>query len=232
MKRLTILILLVCTIGFTPIVGYTTTTQKRATHTKKIKKHRIRFPGSKAWQIRENKRADKEGLSRIKNRKVMKRMIAKDYLVPIKESKTIKFRNVPSARRFGRPWLRRMIQDSAKKYSKKFRKSVVWIGSLTRDEVTQENLSNGNAAKATGPTASMHERGNTWDWSKFGMSSQQSDWVRLYLKPLVDSGQIAVIEEHVQPCFHITVHKSYGQRHTVKKSLNKKQTQKSKKRKK
>ncbi len=231
MKRLTILILLACIVGFTPIVGHATPTQKRQTHIKKTKKHRIRFPGSKTWQIRENKRADKENLSRIKNRKMMKQMIAKDYLVSIRETTTIKFRNVPSDRRYGRPWLRRMIQDSSKKYSKKFRKSVVWIGSLTRDEVTQENLSNGNAAKATGPTASMHERGNTWDWSKFGMSSEQADWVRLYLKPLVDSGQIAVIEEHVQPCFHITVHKSYGQR-PAKKSLNKKQAQKPKKRKK
>ncbi len=100
-------------IGFTPVVGYTATTQKKSVHSKKTKKHRIRFPGSRAWQIRENKRADKEGLSRIKNRKVMKQMITKDYLVPIKESSTTKFRNVPSDRRFSRLWFPRMIPDSA-----------------------------------------------------------------------------------------------------------------------
>jgi hypothetical protein len=69
--------------------------------------------------------------------------------------------------------------------------------------------SNGNATAAEGDVASPHLTGATIDIAKQGLSRQEIGWMRAWLLPLEQAGQIDVEEEFHQACFHITVYKSY-----------------------
>ncbi len=206
MKVLVVLIL-ICFFTFGAVAKETKSLAGKSTSKSKPKK-KIRFPGSREWQVRENKIADKQDLSRIKDQKMTKKFVQKKLLVPMKQSRAVQFRKLKSDRRFTRPWVAQFIQNCALAFSKQFKKPTL-VSSLVRDQETQKSLrkDNSNAAAFDGDHASLHLRGNTWDWSKFGMTSQQIDWVRQYLNQFVQRKEIAVIEERVQPCFHITVHK-------------------------
>ncbi len=68
---------------------------------------------------------------------------------------------------------------------------------------------NGNAAPAEGETASPHLTGQAIDFAKHGMSLAQIAWMRAYLLPLINSGQLDVEEEFRQACFHVSVYRSY-----------------------
>jgi hypothetical protein len=68
---------------------------------------------------------------------------------------------------------------------------------------------NGNAAPAEGDVASPHLTGGAIDIAKSQMSKKEIAWMRRWLLPLQDAGQIDVEEEFKQACFHITVYDTY-----------------------
>jgi hypothetical protein len=68
---------------------------------------------------------------------------------------------------------------------------------------------NGNAAAAQGDVVSPHLTGGTIDIAKSGMSRKEITWMRNHLLSMQVEGTIDVEEEFRQPCFHITVYKSY-----------------------
>jgi len=86
-----------------------------------------------------------------------------------------------------------------------------FLPALQRPETFTSILvrTNGNAAPAEGDTASPHLTGQAVDVAKRGLTMAQIAWMRLYLQPLIEAGQIDVEEEFRQACFHISVYKSY-----------------------
>ena len=56
---------------------------------------------------------------------------------------------------------------------------------------------------------SPHLTGGTIDIAKSGMSRKELTWMRNHLLAMQVEGTIDVEEEFRQPCFHITVYRSY-----------------------
>jgi len=113
-------------------------------------------------------------------------------------------------RRYTRPWTAEFLRELGQSYAHQFGDALV-ITSAVRPASYQRKLTwrNGNAAPANGKIASPHEFGATIDIGKKGMTAREMAWMRGYLLPLQEAGQIDVEEEFYQACFHVTVYKSY-----------------------
>jgi len=87
----------------------------------------------------------------------------------------------------------------------------VQVNSAVRTVAFQRHLerTNGNAAPASGETASPHLTGEAIDIAKRGLTLAQIAWMRAYLQPLIEQGKIDVEEEFQQACFHISVYQKY-----------------------
>jgi len=167
--------------------------------------------GSKRSQQRQNREADKEDLTRLKNSLQQKRFRNAKILVPLPENSNVKIdRRLSKARRLCRPWTRDFLLAFGAKFYKEF-KQPMKVTSATRTVADQKRLRkrNLNAAPVAGGRASSHLTGSTVDITKKGMSTKQIRWMREQLISLEKQKKIEATEEFKQPVFHVMVFKSY-----------------------
>jgi Family of unknown function (DUF5715) len=168
--------------------------------------------GSRASLLRQNRRDEAEGLTRIQNTAQLNQMRQDGKLVPLPVSANLRANpKLPRDRRCTRPWTATFLANLAHAHYVRFHRSLE-VNSAVRTVQFQRHLLriNGNAAPATGAIASPHEMGATIDIGKKKMSLSEVAWMRAYLLPLEEEGKIDVEEEFYQACFHITVYKSYA----------------------
>ena len=161
--------------------------------------------------MRQNQKTEADGLERIEDDDDLRDRIAHKVLVPVPVSGDLTVSStLPEDRRYCRPWTAGFLSDLARAHSEKFHRPVE-VSSAVRTVEYQKRLQhiNGNAAAAEGDIASPHLTGATIDIAKGGLSREEISWMRSWLLPLQERGQIDVEEEFRQACFHITVYKSY-----------------------
>lgn len=160
---------------------------------------------------RQNDKTEADNLERIEDDKDLADRITRGMLVPLPASSKLAVnQNLPTDRRYCRPWTASFLSDLARAHAAIFH-APLEITSAVRTIEYQKRLIgiNGNAAAAEGDIVSPHVTGATIDLAKQGLSRQQLGWLRHWLLPLQKAGKIDVEEEFHQSCFHITVYKSY-----------------------
>jgi hypothetical protein len=168
--------------------------------------------GSREILVHQNTMADEEGLSRIQDDDDLRRMRMGRMLVDFPESASLRVNpELAGDRRCARPWTVRFAANIARAYYERFGQPLQ-VNSAVRTVAYQVRLRrvNGNAAGTEGDVASPHLTGEALDFGKHGMSSAEIAWMRLYLRPLMQSGKLDVEEEFQQACFHISVYRSYA----------------------
>ena len=177
---------------------------------------RVRFVpplrGSLASLMRQNRRNDAEGLTRIADDAELERLETARDIVPLPASASLRVNpDLPANRRYSRAWTARFLSNLAASHYARFHRPIQ-VNSAVRTVDFQRALIaiNGNAAPAEGDTASPHLTGAAVDIGKKGMSLSEIAWMRAWLLPLQTAGKIDVEEEFYQACFHITVYSSYA----------------------
>ncbi len=168
--------------------------------------------GSLASLVRQNERTDEDHLERIESDDDLRDRIARGALVPVPTSSALSInQNLPSDRRYCRPWTARFLSDLARAHDAQFHRPLE-VSSAVRTVDYQKRLigMNGNAAAAEGDVVSPHVTGATIDIAKGGLSTREIYWLRSRLLKLQNQGKLDVEEEFQQECFHITVYKSYA----------------------
>jgi len=171
-------------------------------------------------QRRQNRQADAEDLSRIKDAE-FKNFVAAGLLVPISENSSIDIdRRLKASRRYARPWTRTFLLNFAASFKAKFGKKLKVTSAVrTVEDQVRLHKRNGNAS-----LTSTHPTGSTLDISWKGMSKEQVAWVTSNLIALRNQGKLEAVREMRQACFHIMVFKKYAQVPQVKKPAPQKQT--------
>jgi hypothetical protein len=167
--------------------------------------------GTHASLVRQDERDRAEGLTRIENEAQLLGLVRDHSLIPLPLNEDIQTDpRLAYDRRYTRPWTAEFLRELGVAYRHQFGEPLV-ITSAVRPATYQRKLTwrNGNAAPANGVIASPHEFGATIDIGKKGMTSREMAWMRGYLLPLQQAGQIDVEEEFYQACFHVTVYKNY-----------------------
>jgi len=167
--------------------------------------------GSHEILVRQNEMADQEGLDRVQDDDGLLAMRESKLLVPIPAVQGMVLdERLPENRRYCRPWTAQFLTALARAHYSRFH-SALQVNSAVRTVEFQQKLmiTNGNAAKAEGETASPHLTGQAVDLAKHGLSLTEIAWLRGYLLPLVQSGKIDVEEEFQQACFHVSVYRKY-----------------------
>ncbi len=162
-------------------------------------------------QVIQNKRADAENLSRMKNVAMVRRFAKAGLLVRVpRRTRYYYTRYIPSKYSYLRPWSKLFLDRLSRQYYARFKKKLR-ITSMVRTVALQNSIAkrNKNAAAAYGPRRSSHLTGATLDISKKGMNAKQLAWMRRVLHSLRQSGYLYAVEEFQQPTFHIMVHKKY-----------------------
>jgi murein DD-endopeptidase MepM/ murein hydrolase activator NlpD len=170
------------------------------------------MPASRGNLVRENARADADGLSRLRTRATLDRFVRAGLLVPVPESgRGFLVVGVPGWRRVARPWTHLFLSQLGQAVHTLFR-GRLRVTDLTRTEAVQAALgeSNGNAAPARGPLASTHLTGAALDLSKIEHSDLEIAWLRVVLRRLAARGLVNAIEEFAQPHFHVMVFRAYA----------------------
>jgi hypothetical protein len=168
--------------------------------------------GSHESLVRQNVRADQDGLLRIEDDDALAEMLTARQLVALPTSSGLRVdARLPANRRYCRRWTATFLADLSRAHYSRFR-APLQINSAVRTVEFQRHLQgiNGNAAPAEGDIASPHLTGATIDIGKKGLSASEIGWMRAYLLPLQSMGKIDVEEEFQQSCFHISVYKSYS----------------------
>jgi hypothetical protein len=168
--------------------------------------------GSLESLTRQNERTEADGLERILDEQDLTSRIEQKLLVPVPVSASLVINTeLPETHRYCRPWTASFLTDLAGEHAAQFHKPLI-VSSAVRTVEYQAHLMrhNGNAAAAEGDVVSPHLTGGTVDIAKSGMSRKELAWMRDRLLALQTSGLIDVEEEFRQPCFHITVYKSYA----------------------
>ena len=181
-----------------------------------LARRRIVFPpsplkGSLESLTRQNDRVEADGLERILDEEDLADRIDQKLLVPIPASQSLAVNtDLTENHRYCRPWTASFLADLAGEHAAQFHKPII-VSSAVRTVEYQQHLMhhNGNAASAEGDIVSPHLTGGTIDIAKSGMSRQELVWMRNRLLAMQTAGLIDVEEEFRQPCFHITVYKSY-----------------------
>jgi len=171
--------------------------------------------GSHESLVRQNQRADQEGLARIEDDADITALLHHGLLVALPVSVGLHADpRLPANRRYCRPFTASFLADLAHAYYARFH-SGLQINSAVRTVEYQRHLLrvNGNAAPADGDIASPHLTGATIDIGKKGLSAREVEWMRAYLLPLENAGKLDVEEEFYQSCFHISVYQTYLGRH-------------------
>lgn len=191
-------------------------TQPAHTHAAIARVARIHFVaplrGSLQSLERQNQRDEAEGLVRIEDDAQLDQLEASRDIVPVPASFSLRVNpDLPSDRRYCRPWTSRFLADLARSHYARFHRALQ-VNSAVRTVAYQRELLriNGNAAPADGDIASPHLTGAAVDIGKKGMSLSELSWMRAWLLPLQTTGTIDVEEEFYQACFHITVYRSYA----------------------
>ncbi len=170
------------------------------------------FRPSRDSLLRQNEEIDRLELPRIQNQAELDELIARQELVPIVASQTLRFDpRLDPDRRYCRPWTRDFLDDLSEAYYQQFHASIQ-VNSAVRTVQVQKKLRrhNRNAAPEKGETASSHLAGITVDIQRRGMTKQQVAWMEQYLMPLKDQGLIEPEEERHQWVFHIAVSGRYA----------------------
>ena len=168
--------------------------------------------GSRESLVRQNVRADQDGLTRIEDDDDIADMLRARQLVALPTSSGLRVDpRLASNRRYCRSWTASFLSDLSRAHYARFGTSLQ-VNSAVRTVAFQRHLQgiNGNAAPAEGDIASPHLTGATIDIGKKGLTIAQIGWMRAYLLPLQAKGRIDVEEEFQQACFHVTVYKSYS----------------------
>jgi len=151
-------------------------------------------------------------LPRIQNQAELDQLIARQELVPIVASQTLRFDpRLDPDRRYCRPWTRDFLDNLSEAYYKQFH-APIQVNSAVRTVQVQKKLRrhNRNAAPEKGETASSHLAGITVDIQRRGMTKQQVAWMEEYLMPLRDEGLVEPEEERHQWVFHVAVSGRYA----------------------
>jgi hypothetical protein len=167
--------------------------------------------GSREILVHQNQMANAAGLQRIQNDEELDRLRDSHQLVQLANTSSLHVNpELPDNRRCARPWTARFASDIARAYYARFGQPLE-LNSAVRTIAYQLRLQrvNGNAADVAGETASPHLTGQAIDFGKRGMSVAEIAWMRMYLAPLMQAGEIDVEEEFQQACFHISVYRSY-----------------------
>jgi len=168
--------------------------------------------GSHEILLHQNEMADQEGLERIRNDAQLNHLRSTGQLLPLPVSThLIVDPRLPVNRRYCRPWTAKFLSDISAAYYAVFGQPLR-VDSAVRTIAVQEHLVriNGNAAPASGATASPHLTGAAIDITKRSMTAEQLAWMRKYLLAIEDTGKIDVEEEFQQAVFHISVYKHYA----------------------
>jgi hypothetical protein len=176
------------------------------------------FRPSRDSLLRQNEEIDRLELPRIQNEAELEQLIARQELVPIVASQTLRFDpRLDPDRRYCRPWTRVFLDDLSEAYYQQFH-SPIQVNSAVRTVLVQKKLRrhNRNAAPEKGETASSHLAGITVDIQRRGMTKQQVAWVEQYLMPLKEQGLVEPEEERHQWVFHVAVSGRYGDLHEPK----------------
>ncbi|MGD0444581.1 MAG: DUF5715 family protein [Edaphobacter sp.] len=167
--------------------------------------------GSHDILVHQNEVADRDGLHRIQNDEDLLDMRSEHLLVSLPADNDLQVdERLPLNRRYCRPWTAQFLVTLARDYYAHFH-TPLQVNSAVRTVEFQQHLMhiNGNAAPADGDTASPHLTGQAIDIAKHGLSLTEIAWLRAYLLPLVQQGEVDVEEEFQQACFHISVYKKY-----------------------
>jgi hypothetical protein len=170
------------------------------------------IPAGRGHLLRENARADADGLSRLRTRAALDRFVRAGLLVPVLEvTRGFRVVGVPRWRRVARPWTRLFLYQLGQAVHALFG-GRLRVRDLTRTEAVQAALGawNGNAAPARGAVASTHLTGASVDLSKVEHSDVEIAWLRLVLDRLTERGLVSAIEEFAQPHFHVMVFRAYA----------------------
>jgi hypothetical protein len=167
--------------------------------------------GSHESLVRQNARAEQDGLLRVKDDDDLVTLRHAGRLIALPELASMHVDSrLPTNRRYCRLWTGRFLSDLARVHYQRFHKPLQ-INSAVRTVEYQRHLLhiNGNAAPAEGDVASPHLTGEAVDIAKKGLTPSEVAWMRAYLLPQQTAGKIDVEEEFQQSCFHISVYKSY-----------------------
>lgn len=167
--------------------------------------------GSHESLVRQNQRAEEDGLLRVRDDEDIENLRRLGSLVALPSTGGLRVDDrLPANRRYCRAWTGRFLGDLARVHYGRFGTSLQ-VNSAVRTVEYQRHLLriNGNAAPAEGDIASPHLTGAAVDISKKGLSPSEIAWLRGYLLPLQTAGKIDVEEEFHQACFHISVYKTY-----------------------
>jgi len=159
----------------------------------------------------QNRQADKDDLSRMRNRAMLRRFVRNGYLVPMPVStRSYYLHGIVPEYHYARPWTKLFLTRLSRQFHARFGHRMR-LTSLVRTEQWQLQLArwNGNAADATGDLRSSHLTGATVDISKRFMSPAERQWVRKVLYSLRQQGYLYAVEEFEQPVFHVMVYRSY-----------------------
>jgi uncharacterized protein DUF5715 len=170
------------------------------------------FRPSRDSLLRQNEEIDRLELPRIQNQAELDQLIARQELVPIVASQTLRFDpRLDPDRRYCRPWTRAFLDDLSEAYYQQFH-APIQVNSAVRTVQVQKKLRrhNRNAAPEKGETASSHLAGITVDIQRRGMTKQQVAWMEEYLMPLRDEGLVEPEEERHQWVFHVAVSGRYA----------------------
>ncbi len=160
---------------------------------------------------RENRAADRERLSRMRDLAMVRRFVAAGLLVRVPDQERgYWIARVPAALRVARPWTTRFIGQLADAFYALFGDRLK-ITSLTRTVRGQRALQrwNPNAAPAVGPLRSTHLTGASVDISKNGFGGDEVGWLRVVLRRLERRQLVRATEEFQQPHFHVMVARRY-----------------------
>ena len=162
-------------------------------------------------QAEQNRLADIDHLSRMKDKEMVQRWARLQLLSPVKvRTSDYYVHAVPEDYRYLRPWAYVFLQRLGKQFRSRFGRPLR-VTSMLRTVSYQRALArrNGNAAPSTGPKASVHLTGACLDISKKDMTRTHQSWMRNVLANLRQKGYLYAIEEFRQPVFHILVHRRY-----------------------
>ena len=188
-------------------------------HAKRTTKpHRVRqarwnplLRGSHESMLRQNDEINKLELPRIMDDDQLNELIARQDLVHIDESPSLKVAsNIEPNKRYCRPWTREFLDDLSQSYYEQFHQPIQ-VNSAVRTVEQQHNLRrhNRNAAPETGEITSSHLGGLTVDINKRGLPRKQRQWISEYVYQLQQAGLVEAAEERRQPVFHVMVYDGY-----------------------
>lgn len=165
--------------------------------------------GSRSALAEQNRKANEEDLTRIKDDDMLERFIKHGYLVPLQgNSNYCVDRRLDDDQAYVRPYTRKFVERLSEQYHSKFgQKLQVNSGIRTQKDQKKLRRRNVNAAPYSGPLASSHMTGATVDITKKKLKKNGIKWLRTVLSDLDRRGVIEATEEKKQSVFHIMVYR-------------------------